>query len=395
MANYEQLNKNRKVLFITDYKETSKNKSSTQVAINNIIKGFLENGIDLFVVAVIDSFTNKTDVDLELTNLGIGHFLIDSRINTDGKGKYKQLYSCMKAFFLRKRYYSFVVDSIKFEYDVIVSCCPGLESGIIQNVFKKNNKNKKTIQIWTDPYSAIGLESTTKLPLRRRVHSWLEKKLLSSADRIFYFTEVLCNIQRRLFSRYAKKMDFYNGCSTIDFEECSGDCHWPIHLVGYSGSFNHVRRNINPLCVAASKCPDLDFLVRGGGGVLENHDYSNLEISNTSQRLPREQVLKIEKTFDVNVCVCDKKGFMVPGKVFMQAALPNFVLVILDGSYKNEIRNYLSSFNRFVFAENDPEDIANALKSIRSLDVYPYSKDVLLQFSKKNSVSNIISFLKE
>lgn len=141
-------------------------------------------------------------------------------------------------------------------------------------------------------------------------------------------------------------------------KKCYGKTNNRRPLVSYFGSYKSDIRNIVPLYDAALKVRDyFDFLIVGDSDLdLEGKD--NIEIK------PRGDVSEDEKCTDIYICVLNNSGTQIPGKVYHDAATDKPVLVILDGEAGNEIKEYLSTFERYYFCANHADAIASALRYI-------------------------------
>lgn len=62
---------------------------------------------------------------------------------------------------------------------------------------------------------------------------------------------------------------------------------------------------------------------------------------------------KYEEDADLLIVLLNKKGTQIPGKIYHYAGTNKPILIILDGDRKEEIKEYLSLFNRFYFCENN------------------------------------------
>ena len=72
----------------------------------------------------------------------------------------------------------------------------------------------------------------------------------------------------------------------------------------------------------------------------------------------------IEEELDVHVCLLNRNGFQIPGKIFYHTDTDQFILIVLDGLFAAEIKAYLERFDRFIFCENNEESIRSAIRKI-------------------------------
>ena len=122
--------------------------------------------------------------------------------------------------------------------------------------------------------------------------------------------------------------------------------------LGYFGDYKSKDRNIEPLYNVVEKEKGFYLNICG------NSDLSLLQKENMNIK-PRQKldvVEKLEEDCDILVCVCNKKGTQIPGKVYHYAATNKPILIILDGDKKEKLRKYFKSFNRYVLCENTESD---------------------------------------
>lgn len=61
------------------------------------------------------------------------------------------------------------------------------------------------------------------------------------------------------------------------------------------------------------------------------------------------------------VVILNLRGGQIPGKLYHLAATNKPILVIMDGDYKQIIREYLNGFDRYILCDNTEESISNAI----------------------------------
>ena len=89
------------------------------------------------------------------------------------------------------------------------------------------------------------------------------------------------------------------------------------------------------------------------------------------------------------VCLLNKVGVQIPGKIFYQTNTKKTILVIMDGPRKKQIVEELGPSGRFVFCENDKESIKTTLSSIVSEELIEHKADCRL-FSPKQICKGIV-----
>jgi hypothetical protein len=73
---------------------------------------------------------------------------------------------------------------------------------------------------------------------------------------------------------------------------------------------------------------------------------------------------RLEADCDVLVCLLNRRGTQIPGKLYHYAATNKPILVILDGERAPDIETYLQRFARFVCCANEANAIQLAVEQL-------------------------------
>jgi len=251
------------------------------------------------------------------------------------------------------------------KYDIIISSSdPKSSHLIVDRIFKKNrNCRAKWIQYWGDP---MLIDITRKNDWRDNLVKYHEKKLISKADRVIYASPLTLKRQKEIFYDFASKMDYANqGYTNIQpvknkNDITTSDIDLESIKFGYFGAYISNVRNIIPLYDAAIDekiCLDIcgrsDILLESTNNI------------NVYGQVSYDQVLKMEKTTDILISICNKRGTQIPGKIYYWAGYDKPIIVILDGEYKEELKDYLNDFDRYILCENNKESIINAISEAK------------------------------
>lgn len=244
-------------------------------------------------------------------------------------------------------------------YDLIISSSDPKSSHIaVERLIKKGLKYNKWIQYWGDPLTLdITRENKYPISLLKKI----ESNILTRADAIIYVSPLTLEKQKSLFPSHANRMKFI----PIPYLE-SKIYNKKINSkakIGYFGDYPSGIRNLFPFYEACEKQIDeIEVEIVGN---------SDLNLSNTENimvlgRKTRNQVEYMEEQSDILVCLLNKTGTQIPGKLYHYAATDKAILVILDGEYKEEIKSYLNTFNRYLFCENNEESIYHTINEIKN-----------------------------
>ena len=83
-------------------------------------------------------------------------------------------------------------------------------------------------------------------------------------------------------------------------------------------------------------------------------------------------------------------GFQGPGKTFYRMNTNQNILVIADGSHREELKTYLSRYNRFLICNNDKDDIKVAVQKLMKSGPFHCSNEFLRLLSPEYVSSKII-----
>ena len=247
------------------------------------------------------------------------------------------------------------------EYDYIISISDPKTSHIaLKTLIKQGLKSKKIIEYWGDPlYGDI----TQKSILPKFLIKKEEIKLIKIADKIIYTSPFTLKLQQKIYKQFENKMYFYPTSSKEKeyYDSKSNN----TYTVGYYGAYESNIRNILPLYNAFKELKGLAKL-----NLIGNSDL-NLDITENVVVLERGIVTEYEKNTDLFVCLLNKTGTQIPGKLYYMAVTNKPILVIIDGNEKKEIIKFLNEFNRFIICENQEQSIIEAIKnSINSNKTY-------------------------
>lgn len=373
------------ILCVTTSKDTLSINTSTMVLNKTIIEGLSKLGYKIDLVT-LDFYGDKDITNNKMINMLNDIFLmkvkrveqvcksgvIDNRKNyfiTIKSKLYSFIHSTLKDI-ISPNYYKKDLKKILCDeqYDLILTLCPPASSPFLTRYLIKYNKNLKGIkwiQYWSDSITASLLDFETKIPRKRYLHKIIEDRCFRKADEIVYCTPLLCEIQKKIHPQHANKMRWVDvGYVSEYYREKSNKDKNNIISVGYFGAYQKKIRNILPLLRTIGKIKNLRLDVYGDTD-LKDLKYNNVKVS--LGRIPYEDIKKLEQDSDILVCICNRSGVQIPGKIFYYASYNKPIIVILDGKYKEQIYEYLSGLNRYILCANDEESIVEAINKAISV----------------------------
>ena len=373
-----------KIIFISEMRDPYSNASSTQIMTRNILKGFCDNCKDVTFVAIIEENVSKENIKTYYNGL-YTRLVFVSDITQNRRTRLKGMLSMVWNTTINHSGKNITdICNLIDDDTVLVSHSPSIDSILLCRAIKQKFPKLRYVQYWSDPIT-LALISPKDYSIKRLPFFWVENQLHKSADAIVYGTKSLYIGQKSLFKRYSKKMAYCDVSYCIDNEITDDSCANKKELLfGYFGGYNSSVRDIRHLYKAFEN--EKSKLLICGNGDISLAERSNIEVVN---RVPQSEVASLEASADVYICILNKHGIQIPGKVFYLTDTDKYILVICDGDYKKVIREYLSSFKRFIFCENTVDDIRRIIKEI-NMGQHSIDKTELYRLSPKYVSKSII-----
>lgn len=246
------------------------------------------------------------------------------------------------------------------KYDCVLSFSDPKSSHVIAQRFieKYHLEALPWIQYWGDPlYYDI---SRKKKKFLEGLVKRTEYNLIKDATKVVYATPFTSSQQKRMFKVFADKIDYATQGYWKDYsvlEKANNE----TFTVGYFGSYSPNTRNIMPLYDAVTEMKDVCMKIGGSGLPLKSNN--NVKIMG---RLRHEDVRNAEQSCDLLICLLNSCGTQIPGKLYYYASINKPLLVIVDGENGQEMKEFLSHYNRYEFCNNDTQSIKNAIQEIKN-----------------------------
>jgi len=334
-----------------------------------LLKGLIESGNEIYTLtpkSQVDSkFYDESLCDIKIKEkyyIEMGN--IQSKL-TVKKGKKSILKSFIYKTLSKFKIYDFrstlankkVV--IKEKFDIIISSSDPKSSHLIAESLINNNPGitKRWIQYWGDPFASdINKKSLMpKFMIERE-----ENRIISKADKIVYVSPFTCEEQKKKYKGNAHKMSFIPIAykNEIIYEKTNNS----NIVLGYYGDYNKRDRDIIPLYDYVKNNKNINLHICGNSD-LELECKENIIIE-TRQNI--EKIRENEAKTDILVCVCNKSGTQIPGKVYHYAATNKPILILLENNKNSEFRKYFDGFDRYILCNNNEEEIEKTIKQIIS-----------------------------
>lgn len=270
-------------------------------------------------------------------------------------------------------------------YDSIISSSdPKASHEIVRNLLSRNVvQTRSWIQYWGDP---LLMDITDNTCLPRWYKKRIEFNILKRADKIIYVSPFTRDLQIKTFATFADKMTFLPP-AYIEAKIYLPSNNKKITL-GYYGSYSSTVRNIMPLYKAINMSTRYKLIIAGN---------SDLSLSNTGMiqiysRLNRNEIDALTSKSDMLVCILNKHGTQIPGKIYDYASTNKPIIIIIDGDNMLEMEAYFKQFNRFVICENTEESI---LEAVSSIEKYKTEYEPSPYFSAKIIAKQVIEMINQ
>lgn len=254
-------------------------------------------------------------------------------------------------------------DNVDENFDIVVSSSDPKSAHLIAEKLIESRPTicKKWIQYWGDPF-------TNDITSIKLIPDFLikkeERRILGKADKIVYVSPLTAHVAKRMYPEYTDKIEFYPIPFRVD--NVRREFNPQNRLVSYIGDYSSSVRNMQPLIDALNEMKIPSAIVGDSDIIVKPTEYLIVK-----KRLIGEELEEITKKTGVYVCVCNKSGTQIPGKIYHNVNTGAPILVILDGEYIEQLKDYLSSFNRYCMCLNKKEDIIRELTRIFE-DYKPY-----------------------
>lgn len=224
-------------------------------------------------------------------------------------------------------------------------------------------KYGKWIQHWGDPLASdITYNGVYPMFIRKLV----ERNIISSADEIVYVSPFTLAYQKEVYKKLQDKMRFIplaceeNNNNPLEKQKSDETVKRDKLNIAYLGDYNSKIRNIKPLYNVCKKNMKYNLTIAGNTD-LSLDDTENITVL---PRIANNKVKEIENTSDVIVSIGNLHGNQIPGKIYYATSSNKVILVTVDGEYKELMKEYLESYNRFECCDNTEEEIEKKLKKI-------------------------------
>ncbi len=247
------------------------------------------------------------------------------------------------------------------DYDIMISSSDPKSSHYLAAMILEQNKEHigRWIQYWGDPFALDINQLGGSLSRIKRI----ECNLISKADKVVYVSPFTLEKQKKLYDEYSNKMQFLPIPARKKYQNHTTEIEDKTRLkLGYFGAYMKRDRNILPLYNAISKTKHSLEIIGPSDIVLPS--ISNIYV-HEQERIPVEEIEKKEQEVDILVCVCNRSGTQIPGKVYHYAMTNKYILIILDGENANAIKQYLAKYKRYMFCYNNEDSIISALEKLR------------------------------
>ena len=347
-----------KIIFVALMKNPLKDASSTQIMTSNLLYGFKSIGMNVVFAPLVFNEEDKEYIKLYYQPF------CNKVICLNFVEKYKNNILRQISWLIHVLFPQLIklprclLDEIDSN-TILISQSPHVDAAVVCKNIKRIYPDVSYIQYWGDPL-ALSLITPKEYTTKRFLLKIIERNLHSCSDRIVYGTGSLFMAQNELYPEAAYKSFKCDVCYLP--KTILNNKRMNNYVFGYFGNYYSNIRNILPLYEAFNCINNANLIICGS---------SDLNLSSTNNvyirsRVSQAEAEKEEALLDVEICILNSVGIQIPGKIFYHTNTNRIILVILDGPQKDNIKNELSESNRFVFCDNNSDDICRVIKEITS-----------------------------
>lgn len=261
-------------------------------------------------------------------------------------------------------------------YDLIISNSSPSASHALVDKIKGKLSYDKWIQIWEDPwYFDIYGQKDKKIYEE-------EKRLISTADNIFYVSPLTLMYQKKYFCEYSSKMDVI----PLPFFKVQKETTPETLAYGYFGDYYSKTRNLEPFYQAMINTNSKGYIY--GDSDKQFNSTNNITVNG---RVTLDELINVQNKTLVYVSLCNLNGGQIPGKIYHYSATNKPIIFILDGT-DDEIEiiyKYFKQFDRYYFCKNTVENISQLLNRLNNNEL-SLKKMPIEQFSPQNTVNLLL-----
>lgn len=258
------------------------------------------------------------------------------------------------------------IRKVKIDYDrydrIISISDPKSSHKLILELIKDGkikNIEGKWIQCWGDPWFK---DSGNTFPFFRRRVFKEEEYYLSMAKKVVYTSPFTWEEQKKLFPAYADKMTWVNQSvkEKVTIQRPKSKPMEKDIVIGYFGNYVSRSRNILPLYEACNRWNHKLKIV--GDSDISLKSTANVEVVDMQ---PLAIASEMEENMDILVCICNRKGSQIPGKIYYSAGYQKPIILAVDGEKKDAMRSYFERFHRYIICDNKADSIEYAIRKAK------------------------------
>lgn len=263
------------------------------------------------------------------------------------------------------------------DYDLVISSSDPKSSHVaVSKLIKSGLKHHRWIQFWGDP---LTLDITNDVIYPRWLLKQMEKRIIVNADKVVYVSPFTYQGQKELFNQFKSRLSFV----PIPYLKPKNyDLSFNRYHFGYFGDYYASIRNIQTFFTCAAS--------KGFSSVIAGNSDISIVLKGVSvlPRVSSAKVEELEAESEVLVCVLNKKGTQLPGKIYHYAATNKPIVIVIDGEYSAKMIEYLQGFNRFMLVNNDADSISTFM------DQKPWLRQQFIPSSELSPIEVAKQFLK-
>lgn len=247
--------------------------------------------------------------------------------------------------------------SVDEDFDVIISSSDPKSAHLLAEKLIKEKPSicKKWIQYWGDPF--VG-DITSRYSMSSYFVKREERRLIKLCDKAVFVSPFTVEEVKKRLPELNEKIVFIP-IPYIESGKRNGEQKDECTLISYLGNYTVSRRDIRPLVEVINEL-SLPAAIIGDSDIeIKSNDHLIVR-----GRMNSKELQEITDQTKIFVCVCNKHGSQIPGKIYHYVDTGRPILIILDGEYSERMKAFFETFNRFYLCNNEIESIKETILTI-------------------------------
>jgi hypothetical protein len=248
---------------------------------------------------------------------------------------------------------------LKKKYNLIISSSDPKNIHVLACRIKKYyNIDCAVSQIWGDPFFT-DISRKSNIMIKKRIIKE-EANIINLADQVYYLSKMTSESQKKIFPQFSEKIKYFYPpfLNKVEYDINNFDKLNLLYLGDYFSSIRNLK-NLYTSCLNEN----IDLTIVGASDI-------NLRSNEKIKIFPRthfNDLLKFEKSTNINVVVGNLKGNQIPGKLFQCFGSNKPTILVCEPSQYDFFVTEFGHIRKLIICINENQNIINAIKEVSLL----------------------------